>query len=318
MAMFAIVELLFFFLCYANAASFIAYNDRRATSLLDAVSDYAERERERTVVLMYHKPPNVITSHSNSDEVARSSKDPTTRRTVYEDIYSMKGFISGRGVQDTNSNNFADATKLQSKMHAVGRLDVDTTGLLLLTNDGALVHRTTNPTAKDRGGQSAKQLVQKTYEAVIMGNHKLDGSPLQQLIIEGVDLGKKYGGQTKPVDDLTILSHPSRSTTLVSITISEGKNRQVRRMFHAVGSGVMQLHRVSVGKLTLNGLKGRTLLDNELKQGEWRLLTQEEIEVGLGWKCRCLDDDFGRGKHKVPGKIRRRRKVKGTNRKARR
>ena len=314
-AMFAIVELLFFFLWYAKAASFIAYNDydRRATSLLDA----AQRERERTVVLMYHKPPNVITSHSNSDEVARSSTDPNTRRTVYENIYSMKGFISGR-VQDTNSNNFADATKLHSKIHAVGRLDVDTTGLLLLTNDGALVHRTTNPTAKDRGGQSAKKLVQKTYEAVIMGNHKLDGSPLQQLIIEGVDLGKKYGGQTKPVDDLTILSHPSRSTTLVSITISEGKNRQVRRMFHAVGSGVMQLHRVSVGKLTLKGLNGRTLMDNELKQGEWRLLTQEEIEVGLGWKCRCLDDDFERGKHKVPGKIRRRRKVKGTNRKARR
>ena len=314
--MFAIVELLFFCLWYAKAASFIACKnyDRRATSLLDA----AQRERERTVVLMYHKPPNVITSHSNSDEVARSSTDPNTRRTVYEDIYSMKGFISGRGVQDTNSNNFADATKLQSKLHAVGRLDVDTTGLLLLTNDGALVHRTTNPTAKDRGGHSAKQLVQKTYEAVIMGHHELDGSTLQPFM-EGVDLGKKYGGQTKPVDDLTILSHPSRSTTLVSITISEGKNRQVRRMFHAVGSGVMQLHRVSVGKLTLNGLKGRTLLDNELKQGEWRLLTQEEIEVGLGWKCRCLDDDSERGKHKVPGKIRRRRKVKGTNRnKARR
>ena len=316
MAMFAIVVLLFFFLWYAEAASFIAYNDydRRATSLLDT----AQRERERTVVLMYHKPPNVITSHSNSDEVARSSKDPNTRRTVYEDIYSMKGFISGRGVQDTNSNNFAYATKLlQSKMHAIGRLDVDTTGLLLLTNDGALVHMTTNPTAKDRGGHSAKQLVQKKYEAVIMGHHELDGSTLQQLM-EGVDLGKKYGGQTKPVDDLTILSHPSRSTTLVSITISEGKNRQVRRMFHAVGSGVIQLHRVSVGKLNLNGLKGRTLLDNELKQGEWRLLTQEEIEVGLGWKCRCLDDDFERGKHKVPGKIRRRRKVRGTNRKARR
>ena len=266
--------------------------------------------RERTVVILYHKPPNIITSHANSDEVSSASKEPH-RRTVYEDIFTMNGYIS-----DTTSTtskkrldaNFADATQIQSKLHAVGRLDADTTGLLLLTNDGSLIHKATNPNAKYTSGL-AKEFFQKTYECQIMGYHELPTSsqqstskynstlyPLQQLLDAGVTLSPKHGGQTKPVDNLAILSHPTKSTTLVSITISEGKNRQIRRMFHAVGSGVMKLHRVSFGRLTLSGLKqnemGDPLNNHELKEGEWRLLSEEEIELGLGYKCRYLDESL--------------------------
>jgi len=262
--------------------------------------------RERTVVILYHKPANVITSHSNSDEVSSTgtSKEPR-RRTVYEDIFTMDGYIS-----DTTSNtskkrtntNFAEATQVQSKLHAVGRLDADSTGLLLLTNDGALIHKATNPNAKDTSGL-AKEVFQKTYECQIMGYHELPTSsqqynstlyPLQQLLDEGVALSPKYGGQTKPVDNLSILSHPTQSTTKVSIVISEGKNRQIRRIFHAVGSGVMKLHRVSFGRLALNGLKkdeiGDPLNDHELQEGQWRLLSEKEVELGLGYKCRYLDE----------------------------
>lgn len=215
--------------------------------------------REKTVVIMYHKPPNVITSHSNADQVslsALSEQRGPTRKTVYEDIYSMQGFV---GPKSLSTKTFENATGIQSKLHAIGRLDVDTTGLLLLTNDGALVHRITNPSSKEvctnNGCDEIQESipVQKTYEAIIMGNHFLpsdvhqihgnSSNPLLTLIRDGVCLPQKYGGQTRPVDALSILGHPSRTTTLVSVTISEGKNRQVRRMFHAIGSGVMKLHR---------------------------------------------------------------------------
>jgi len=296
--------------------------------------------RERTVVILYHKPANVITSHSNSDEVSSTdtSKEPR-RRTVYEDIFSMNGYIS-----DTTSNtskkrlntSFADATQVQSKLHAVGRLDADSTGLLLLTNDGALIHKATNPNAKDTS-ELAKEFFQKTYECQIMGYHELPTSyqqstseynstlyPLQQLLDEGVALSPKHGGQTKPVDNLSILSHPSQSTTTVLITISEGKNRQIRRMFHAVGSGVMKLHRVSFGRLTLNGLKqnemGDPLNEHELEEGQWRLLTEKEVELGLGYKCRYLDKSQIGNRKVSKGKShrRRRRSISKQRNKARR
>eukprot|EP00986_Skeletonema_menzelii_P016996 scaffold16886_cov148-Skeletonema_menzelii.AAC.3 len=253
-------------------------------------------KQERTVVIMYHKPPNVITSHSNAGALAKTHTEQT-RCTVYEDIYTMKGFVADQS-KTGKEISFEAATNIQSKLHAIGRLDAATTGLLLLTNDGNLVHQVTNPNAKIDNEQSKS--VQKTYEALIMGHHELpeasttisennDGNyPLVTLLEKGATLSPKHGGQTKPVDALTILSHPTASTTLVSITISEGKNRQIRRMFHSIGSGVMKLHRVSVGELSLAGLASSQT--TEMQVGEWRLLSEDEIRLGLGWECRWLDE----------------------------
>ena len=244
---------------------------------------------ERTTVILYHKPANVITSHSSNDEAPSYSHE--RRRTVYEDIYSMNGYVEKHNTHKEISSRdkcFEEITGIKSKLHAIGRLDADTTGLLLLTNDGALVHRITNPTSKDvsKTGIIEKIPVQKTYEATIMGRHILPEdvnennmtNPLSTLITTGVLLPQKYGGQTKPVDRLSILSHPSRTTTCISVTISEGKNRQIRRMFHAIGSGVMRLHRVSVGDVDLG----------DLKEGEWRLLSDGEILRAFGYECRPI------------------------------
>lgn len=72
--------------------------------------------RERTVVIMYNKPPNVITSHSNADASSAKDKSTTRRRTVYEDIYSMKGFVAdSRRPGGTYSSNFEEATQIQSR-----------------------------------------------------------------------------------------------------------------------------------------------------------------------------------------------------------
>ena len=258
-----------------------------------SIANGDKMKQERTVVIMYHKPPNVITSHSNADAISKTQTEQS-RHTVYEDIQTMKGFVSYQP-KDKESINFETATNIQSKLHAIGRLDAATTGLLLLTNDGELVHLITNPTAKQDNEQSK---VQKTYEALIMGHHALPEAstailssnetfPLATLLEKGATLSPKHGGQTNPVDDLTILSYPTATTTLVSITISEGKNRQIRRMFHSIGSGVMKLHRVSIGKLALFGLSSNPT--PELQEGEWRLLSEDEIRLGLGWDCRCLD-----------------------------
>ena len=183
----------------------------------------------------------------------------------------MKGFLPPSQSIDTNdgatnSVAFEKATGIRSKLHAIGRLDADTTGLLLLTNDGRLVNYVTNPDAKiedhelyrdpsDDSPTPTGKVVNKTYQALIMGHHTDESL---QSIREGVDIGKGY--ITKPLlskDDLKILKHPNHKSTIVSITIGEGKNRQIRKMFHAIGSGVMKLKRTRIGEhLTLNGVNG--------------------------------------------------------------
>eukprot|EP00959_Pyramimonas_sp_CCMP1952_P177257 3705239-Pyramimonas_sp.AAC.1 len=219
---------------------------------------------EKTVVILYHKPKGVITSHSNHDAVSSASAN-TERRTVYEDIQSMEGYQYSSTNRNSSSSSaaipttymttkerqkfFEESTGISSKLHAIGRLDTDTTGLLLLTNDGQLVHHVTNPTASS---SEQKKLV-KVYDAVIMGHHTLDldhedfcndedvhqssastpesksksSQPLRALL-RGVDIGKKYGGMTEPPHDLRVLGHPSPKSTLVRIAISEGKNRQAK------------------------------------------------------------------------------------------
>lgn len=253
---------------------------------------------EKTVVILYNKPPNVITSHSSADLAPKSSGD-SGRMTVYEDVMSTKGYVSRDEGGRQGQQSFKEITGIHAgtKLHAVGRLDADTSGLLLLTNDGALIHRVTNPTAaaaastdddfaSNNNDEPYKKLVTKTYVAVIMGHHEQDSPGLQKILNEGVDLGAKYG-TTKPAIDLKVVSHPTAKSTVVEITIAEGKNRQVRRTFHAIGSGVMKLKRTHIG----SGLNlGR------LKQGQWRVLGADEVESSLGWKVRTLNPIPGRRK----------------------
>ena len=292
-------------------------NDPKQKSIINS-----NTHLEQTVVILYYKPSNVITSHSNSDQIASPKKkkmdhpnkhdnqsdnnNHQQRVTVYDDIMSMKGYIPSTIINNNNRDSiantapddsdnqrtknymsFSQVTGIQSKLHAVGRLDADTTGLLLLTNDGGLVHHVTNPTASS--SFTSTQKISKTYEALIMGHHTLDNydtdnnNRLQCMKEEGINIGPKYGGQTQPPTELEILSHPTNKTTLVQISIEEGKNRQIRRMFHAIQSGVIKLHRSQIARkqqppLTLDGLS----------IGQWRLLSKEEIELSLGWNIRTL------------------------------
>ena len=135
------------------------------------------------------------------------------------------------------------------RLFPVGRLDYDTEGLLIVTNDGDLAFRLTHPMNE----------VQKTYMAKIEGTMtEKDLNPIRS----GVELD---GVLTKKCKAHIVETH--KDYTKVHITITEGKNRQVRRMFEAIGKTIILLKRIQIGNLKLRGLD----------RGEVRELTEEEI-----------------------------------------
>ncbi|ENH95805.1 pseudouridine synthase [Gracilibacillus halophilus YIM-C55.5] len=133
----------------------------------------------------------------------------------------------------------------------VGRLDKDTEGLLLLTNDGQLAHKLLSP----------KNHIEKTYIAKV--DQTLTSTDVEQLE-QGVDIGE--GVLTQPA---TVKVMSDEEPTVIQLTITEGKFHQVKRMFHAVDKKVTYLKRMSMGGL---------VLDELLTRGAYRELTQKEIE----------------------------------------
>lgn len=142
-------------------------------------------------------------------------------------------------------------SRKRKDLFPVGRLDKDTEGLLLITNDGELAHRLLAPSHH----------VDKVYYAKVEG--RVTDKTVQQFQ-KGLDIGK--GEFAKP-SLLKVLKEDAISE--IELTIQEGKFHQVKRMFRAVGMEVLYLKRLSMGRL---------VLDAELKPGEYRALRQEEVE----------------------------------------
>lgn len=170
---------------------------------------------ERRYVLL-NKPKGYITTY----------KDPEGRPTVYDLLKGVDQFLG-----------------------TVGRLDLDTSGLLLLTNDNDLAEAVTNPAYK----------LEKTY--LVKAATLLNDEQLARLR-NGVELND---GITQPAK-VEVVRHAGKHT-FVEITITEGRNRQVRRMLEAVESSVLKLVRVKLGPLTLD----------DLPIGTWRDLTEAEV-----------------------------------------
>ncbi len=167
--------------------------------------------RPDLVYYLINKPPGVVTT----------AEDTHGRPTVIEMVPS------------------------EPRVHSVGRLDMDTEGLLLVTNDGTLTHRLTHPSFG----------VDKEYLAQVEGD---PGPGALRQLRDGVELDD---GTTAPAK----VSSPGPG--LLKLTIHEGRNRQVRRMCDAVGHPVVRLVRTRIGPLR----------DTELTPGEWRELTQDEV-----------------------------------------
>lgn len=139
-----------------------------------------------------------------------------------------------------------------ARLNPVGRLDVDTTGLVLMTDDGQWSHRITSP----------KRRCEKVYEVTIAD--PLEGEAAQRAV-EAFQEGVLLDGEDQPTKPAELEMLDAQRARLVLI---EGKYHQVKRMFAAIGNHVTDLHRSSIGPITL---------DETLAPGEWRHLSEEEI-----------------------------------------
>ena len=175
-------------------------------------------KREKKVYVIFNKPKGVITSVS----------DPKGRSVVTDYLKDVK-----------------------ERLYPVGRLDYDSEGLLLLTNDGDLAHKLTHPSRH----------VPKTYLATV--ERVPHGTALEKLA-KGIKL---EDGMTAPAEVEYHDIDPEGKYATISITIHEGRNRQVRRMFDAIHHPVTRLKRISFGGLSLDNLQ----------RGKHRKLSQEEV-----------------------------------------
>lgn len=173
---------------------------------------------QRRVAILFYKPSGVVCT----------SDDPEGRRTVQDYFHDVP-----------------------ERLYNVGRLDLNSEGLLLMTNDGELANRLTHP----RYG------VEKTYYAVLDG--PVDDAGLRRLA-RGVQLDD---GMTAPAR-VEHVRQTQRGDTSLVITIREGRNRQIRRMAEAIGHRTLRLKRERLGPLALDGLT----------PGQWRYLTAAELE----------------------------------------
>lgn len=182
-------------------------------------------------------------------EVAGRKIEPI-KKFIYLMLNKPKGFVTTASDEEGRPTVLDLLTDVSERVFPIGRLDYNTSGLLLLTNDGNLAYRLTHP----------KHHIYKTYRARVNG--VLSENRAAQLR-NGVDIGGFVTSKAK----VQILKGAPNST-IVEIQIYEGKNRQVRKMFAAVGNKVIDLERVAMGELYL----GR------LKEGHYRKLTQQEID----------------------------------------
>lgn len=185
----------------------------------------------------------------NDDIVSVDGRELKYAKFVYYMFHKPSGCVSA--TKDNHDKTVLDYIKKEDNkadLFPVGRLDKDTEGLLLITNDGALAHKLLSP----------KKHVPKTYYVKIKA--PLSSEDIQRLE-EGLDIGEEKNTLPAKVEILEECE--------ILLTISEGKFHQVKRMLLAVGNEVLYLKRLSMGSLKL---------DENLKAGEYRALTGEEIK----------------------------------------
>ncbi len=193
---------------------------------------------------------NLATRISKDDVVTFDSKviKPETKK-VYIMLNKPEGYVS------TVKDQFNRKTVMDllpddiPRIYPIGRLDYDSEGLILLTNDGNLTQKISHP----------RHELAKEYQVFLDGVLNKDKI---YILENGVEIDE---GMTSPAKITNLKRH--KNTTICNIIIHEGMNRQVRKMFYSVGLKVLRLKRVRIGHLTLG----------DLKLGEWKYFSPEEV-----------------------------------------
>jgi 23S rRNA pseudouridine2605 synthase len=189
------------------------------------------QSRPQPVYLLLNKPVGVVST----------CLDPQGRSTVLELLPSQLSKCEG--------------------IHPVGRLDIDSSGALLLTNDGELTFRLTHP----------RHSISKTYAVWVQGQPSV---ALLAVWRKGIDLD---GQLTLPAQVTIVKQHPDR--TLLEIVLAEGRNRQIRRVAELLGHPVLHLHRTRIGNISINGdAPEKRLRQCSLPIGSYRHLQLAELE----------------------------------------
>ncbi len=188
------------------------------------------------------------------DEIRFDGQKLDYEEFVYYMMNKPQGVISA--TEDTKHRtvlDLLDNLARTKEVFPVGRLDIDTHGLLLLTNDGKLAYALLSP----------KRHVEKTYLAQVEGIMTQEDV---ETFAKGIPL-KDFTCQKAKLEIVSV--DPEKNQSLVRVTIAEGKFHQVKRMVAYCGKEVIDLQRLTMGTL---------VLDENLEQGEWRRLTKEELE----------------------------------------
>src|SRR5690242_4182890 len=184
------------------------------------------------------------------DRVTVDGKPVREKRKLYVVLNKPRGCVCSRKDEYDRPTIYELLPREWTNLYSVGRLDYDTEGLIFLTNDGEFALRLTHP----------RYQVRKKYIATVEGR-------VEPEVLARFKRGIFHEGERLKVEAARLIS-ASLSRSAVELELTEGKNREVRRLFQSQGLNVKRLQRVQIGKIKLG----------ELKPGKWRTLTEPEIK----------------------------------------
>lgn len=237
--------------------------------------------RNRVTVNGRIKKDGAIKVDTEKDEVCLDGEQLIYEEFVYYMLNKPQGVISA--TEDNQHKTVVELIDTSREIAPVGRLDIDTEGLLLLTDDGKLTHELLSPKKHvdktyyaEVDGEITAEVV-KGFEEGIEYGEKNPSAPGKLVVLDGADdsgFGADVAGATKPgfISDEILKNVPDNSSVpgmqKALVTISEGKFHQIKRMFNVYGLNVTYLKRISMGKL---------VLDESLQPGEYKKILKSDI-----------------------------------------
>ncbi|MFQ6791581.1 pseudouridine synthase [Thomasclavelia sp.] len=223
-----------------------------------AASGYTSRRKAEELIVQGKVEVNgkvvteLGTKVKKGDYITVEGNPLTFENKVYYLFYKPKGCVCTLDDEFDRTKVIDYFTDVKERIYPVGRLDYDTTGLLIMSNDGEFANMIMHP----------RYHLEKIYEVSING---LINGPTIHKLEKGIYL---EGTKTLPCKIKIINKDTEHKTTVLQIKLYEGKNRQVKKMFESVGHPVKRLHRLSVGGINLKGLT----------PGKYRILKPQEVK----------------------------------------